>query len=73
MELRAYGLGGFGIMVCWLSVEVVYVVCVGVAFVSLKCGLYFVFLYFGIGGSWVVGFPGACTSAYNAYCMLYIV
>ena len=31
MEVRTYGLGGFGFLVCWLSVVCVSVVCVGVA------------------------------------------
>ena len=54
MELRTYGLRGFGFLVFWLSFVCVCIVCVGVAFCKFDVGVVFCIVCFGIGGSWVV-------------------
>ena len=75
MELRTYGLRGFGFLVFWLSVVCVYVVCVGVAFCMFEVLFVVCIVYLGIWGSWVFGFLGFCLMLYVrklclAFCVL---
>ena len=72
MEVRPYGLRGFGFLVVWLSVVCVCTLYLLLHFAILKCELYVVLCIFELGGSWVFGFLGFCNVVclYFVFCML---